>query len=826
MASRSRLFSKIAKDVGSDGNLTAAALSSDVSFGATVYDSTGVLPYSGNDTGDQAYVKDNNRFYIWDSSGWYNVALINRAPAISSVQDSDGNTTPFTLSDEGDVTTITITATDSDGDLITYSASPDAGFNGLGTVTNDGNVFTITPFSADSASTESGTITFKATDGINIASSGVQSFTLVFLSEYWKDVALSVGTSSTNSLANSTFIDRSTNAHTVTPTGSPVQTAFHPYLDNWSNYLGDNADHAGIVTQSDASLTFGTGDFTVEAWVYLTDTNPTNSTYSLGILDARHGSTALPSLYITNGSGSTGQIRVYMGSSDVLTGPTINRGQWYHVALSRESSNFRLFVDGVLEDTTTNSTNYTNTVWTIGARYAEANSDWRTWQGNISNVRFVKGTALYTSTFTPPTEKLTAVSGTSLLTCQSNRFVDNSSNEHAITVNGDQAISAYNPFGQESEYAAGENKGSLYNSSGYSNYITLGSNDLRTLGNVDWTWEAWVYPTSLSNMKFVTTRSGGEGYEFFIYWSGLWGFEGYGSQNTAGQVRAATVFPANQWYHIAYVNNSTETRLYVNGVETASKANSYTWISSVDNRLFGAYDFPEDAAGYVSDMKFTFSEVYTTNFTPPAAPLGNTNAKLYVPMDNAGIFDKTGSAYITGDAVTSTTQNKFADTSIYFDGSEKLYVEDHNVDFAASTPFTVEFWLYGNGGGGLISWTGVRDQLDTTLLIAFDDSLAFYSGSYITPTGQSSLTGSQWNHIAMVRGTDNYIRLYLNGTLYSTSSSTFTSRIKKPIELGGYATTRFTGYMENLQMLPGVAKYTSNFTPPTGTQGRTYQAED
>ena len=179
--SRNRAFARLAKDVTTEGNIKEEGISSDVTLGgATVYATRAAMPMSGNTAGDQAYVTGNNRLYIWNGSGWYNVALLNLAPSISSVADSDGNTTPFTLSTEGAVTTITITAADSDGDTITYTASADSDFNGLATLSQDSSVFTITPFSEDSATTESGTITFTATDGINNASSGIQTFTLSF----------------------------------------------------------------------------------------------------------------------------------------------------------------------------------------------------------------------------------------------------------------------------------------------------------------------------------------------------------------------------------------------------------------------------------------------------------------------------------------------------------------------------------------------------------------------------------------------------------------------------------------------------------------------
>jgi len=183
---RSRLLSKLAKDINTDGDIIQAGLADGVGgAGVTVFDSTEDLTYSGNDNGDQAYVKSNNRLYIWDSVGWYNVALINNAPSITSVTDSGGGTTPFTLATDGTATVITIVASDSDGDQLTYSVIKGTGFDSIATLSQDSSVFTITPFSQDSVGdATSGTLTFKATDGINIVSSALQTFTLSFSPDF------------------------------------------------------------------------------------------------------------------------------------------------------------------------------------------------------------------------------------------------------------------------------------------------------------------------------------------------------------------------------------------------------------------------------------------------------------------------------------------------------------------------------------------------------------------------------------------------------------------------------------------------------------------
>lgn len=183
-------FAKLASSLDADGTVNStgftAAFNQDVSNAGivTIYDSTGQLPLSGNTAGDQVFVLSTSRLYIYNGSGWYNVAVVNNSPTIISVQDSDGGTTPFTLSSDGIATTITIVAQDSDGEPITYSYSADSDFGGLASISQDSSVFTITPFSQDSATTTSGTVTFTTTDGINTANSGAQTFILQFLLDY------------------------------------------------------------------------------------------------------------------------------------------------------------------------------------------------------------------------------------------------------------------------------------------------------------------------------------------------------------------------------------------------------------------------------------------------------------------------------------------------------------------------------------------------------------------------------------------------------------------------------------------------------------------
>lgn len=188
-------------------------------------------------------------------------------------------------------------------------------------------------------------------------------------------------------------------------------------------------------------LQVSSSDFTLEAWVYVVawpstgDNNyvifqkglNTSSTYEWGF-----------SLYRASGYGDN----FGFGVGYSANGTTINTasagsnfitiGNWYHVAVSRNSGTARVYYNGVQAFSISLTTNsYAGSAY-VGYGYSATGQN-NSFNGYISNLRLVVGTGLYPSGFTPPTSSLTAITNTRLLTCQSSTIIDNGPNSFTIT---------------------------------------------------------------------------------------------------------------------------------------------------------------------------------------------------------------------------------------------------------------------------------------------------------------------------------------------------------------------------------------------------------
>jgi len=146
---------------------------------------------------------------------------------------------------------------------------------------------------------------------------------------------------------------------------------------------------------------FGTGDFTIELWTYVTDFS-----YYPTFADFRSaGSTGNgPNLYCNNG----GTLLYDTNGTTQISGSTLSTNTWYHIALCRIGTATKLYLNGTqVGSTYTDTTNYV--CGSTGPHILiNCNSNSGSVVGNTTNIRIVKGVGVYTGTFTPSTVPLQA----------------------------------------------------------------------------------------------------------------------------------------------------------------------------------------------------------------------------------------------------------------------------------------------------------------------------------------------------------------------------------------------------------------------------------
>ena len=402
-------------------------------------------------------------------------------------------------------------------------------------------------------------------------------------------------------------------------------------------------------------LSSGT-DYTFETWIYF------SSTVSDGtvryIFDATP-TTASGGSVIFLAQETSGLWTANSSLSAAAFGSTnpFSVGKWYHVAISRASGTLRTFINGQLfasaADTNANDTDSI----TIGARYS---NNFTLHPGAIlSNTRFVVGTGLYTTNFTPPTSPLTAIANTKLLTCQSSTIIDNSSNNFTITNSGSVANpSIAYPFAVPPTYSG------VF--SGSSSNINIANQSAFNPGTSDFCVEGWFYPTSIPGSgimgMFGINNGSGSNPKFsgYIDTSGLIHYD-FTLSGGASQITSSTAIRPNVWQHIAWVRYSNVATLYLNGVSVGT-ASLTTNLTGLTQPFYVGYvgESSNTFAGYISNFRYVKgSPVYTGTFTPPTSPLTAVTNTQILTLQNSALVDNSSNNYTVNNTNSNITTTHF-----------------------------------------------------------------------------------------------------------------------------------------------------------------------
>ena len=333
---------------------------------------------------------------------------------------------------------------------------------------------------------------------------------------YFEYTTLLLPGTGTNGAQNNTFLDSGTansgSGFTITRNGNTTQGTFSPFSQTgWGNYF-DGSSYLSF--SNGAALAAGTSNFTAEFWVY-----PTTDQQSQGYGTVFHvGSSSAGCFLIALLYSSAGamKLRFSTTTADYDSTSTIAPNRWYHIAFVREgtgTNQTKCYVDGSLFYSFTLADNLSNSSGLYVGSTA-FNLSVRRLSGYVSNLRYTVGTALYTTAFTPSTSPLTTTSQgatasqVELLTCQNNRFLDNSSNAWTVTTSGTPSVQAFSPFNPTSSWSAVTNGGSGY-FDGNSDWLKIDGSTAFNFGSGDFTIEGWLYPQGGATTAYTVSYSNG-----------------------------------------------------------------------------------------------------------------------------------------------------------------------------------------------------------------------------------------------------------------------------------------------------------------------------
>ena len=557
---------------------------------------------------------------------------------------------------------------------------------------------------------------------------------------------------------------------------------------------------------STSDFTFGTGDFTIECFVNF---NAISNDGIFQLSSTAGGITTGAALSMNVVSQDSGKYGVYFKNIQNTTyapgtcnNAVVNTGQWYHLAMVRQSGLARFFVNGLAQVfgtdctndiTITDTTNYTWTDLGLGGYYDNT----FLLNGKISNFRITKGQALYWSNFTAPTQALTTTSqgatasNVKLLCCNKGTLTGKTVGP-TITSSGSPTASGFGPF-----TGSGGEGGLVW---------------LKERTGTSW---HQLYDTARGATYWLssnsTTAGGSEADKLTAFNNNGFSIGVNDIQNDTGDDYASWSFRKSKGFFdiVTYTGNGTTGQNISHNLGSVpgmimvkrTDATSNWWVY---NRGIGATKslFLQSPTSASTDSRYWNDTSPTASqFTVGEYP--NTSGGSYIAYIFAG-----------GNGTT--------DKAVEFDGTNDYLTVASSSDLTMGTgDFTVECWLTKDAQTHKGVWhisnstTGLDTNYGQTIALGYQSGVwQIYAGNSYQNSASYPIVANKWYHAAYVRS-GGTARLYINGVEVISMSDTV-NYANTYMAIGGYYDTNYlhNGKISNLRVVKGQALYTSNFSVP------------
>jgi hypothetical protein len=588
-----------------------------------------------------------------------------------------------------------------------------------------------------------------------------------------------------------------------------------------SGYFDGTGDYLSGTYTADFDAADG---FTVEAWVRSADVS------SDRVIMQAHVGSSYVAWELSQSSTGYVQFLGYDGTNasvvSVVASSSLTLNTWHHVTASIDGSTVRLFLDGALvgSGTLSGTVRTDATALRIGAHGYTAGRDWN---GYIDDLRVISDVARYTTAFSLPIGPFTVSGPVSILTFDgangSTTFED--AYGYTWTASGNAQISdANSKFG-----------GTSLRLDGAGDYISTANAAFALMGLSSWTIEFWVKIESLATgarffyngdptsndhrIQFYSTAAG----EVSLYIQA-----GTGTGVTV-ITSAAGAVGTYSWHHIALTRNGNNYAAWVDGIQVGSGSYS-TAVTADEDFYLGAY---RAGGSFVTDTNAYFDAFVLRHGAYREGPnFYNPKVETLLRFNGSNasttFTDAVGRSWTrSGNAQISTAQSKFGGSSGYFDGTGDYLTTPDTPDLEVTTQdWTIECWVRfsaiaangaviatkrapaGNDGG----WQFGVHSSKVPQIAAWDTG-----GTVINVLGATVLTTGTWYHLAATKSGTTW-RVFVDGVLdgSGTQSATPTANSRQVI-VGRHAqvtTYDLNGYIDDLRITNGEARYTAAFTPP------------